>query len=153
MATYNKFNVFVADLGAAKHDFANDTIRALLTNTAPNAADTVVDTTTTTCTIKSTSNAAEIAAATGYAKKGPQCTVSSWGQSSGTAKLVLADTVITAGADIGPFQYVTIYNDSKGTTSTRPVIAWWNYGTSITLHNGETFTLDFDDTNGVLTIA
>lgn len=153
MAAYNKFNQFVEDVGKALHDFSADTLRLMLTNTAPNAADNVVDTTTGTCTLKATSNAAEIAAATGYTKKGPQAPIAAYAQSSGTAKLTLTDVVVTAGASIGPFRYVVLYNDSKGTTSTRPVIAWFDYGSAITLASGETFTIDFDASNGVLTLA
>ena len=155
MASFSKFNQFVEDLGKALHDFPNDSLLVLLTNTAPNAADTVVDTTTGTCTVKSTSNAAEIAAGNGYTKKGNSAAASAWSQSSGTAKLVRADpaTWTASGGTIGPFRYAVLFNDSKGTTSTRPVIGYWDYGSSVTLQAGETFTVDLDGTNGVLTIA
>lgn len=153
MAAYNKFNQFVEDIGKILHDLSANTLRLMLTNTSPNAADNVVDTTTTTCTLKATSNAAEIAAASGYAKKGPQATITSWVQTAGTAKLILVDVVVTAAATIGPFRYVVLYNDSGGTTATRPVIAWFDYGSVITLASGETFTIDFDASTGVLTIA
>ena len=57
MATYNKFNQFVEDLNKKKLDVSADSLLLLLSNTSPNAADIKVDTTTSTCTIASTSNA------------------------------------------------------------------------------------------------
>jgi hypothetical protein len=153
MATFTKFNIFVQDVGQKIHNLNSDALMILLTNTAPSTSDTVVDTTTGTCTVKSTSNAAEITAANNYSKGGMTPTNSGYTQTNGTGKLVLQDAVWTATGDVGPFQYVVLYNNTAGTTSTRPVIGFYNYGSSITLHNGETFTVDFDQANGVLTIA
>lgn len=150
MATYNKFNCFVEDLDEKVHNLGSDTLRMLLTNDAPNAADTVVDTTTATCTVTATSNAAEVAAASGYSKKGPAVTITASSQTGGTYTLVGNNVVVTAGADIGPFQYVVLYNDSAGAAAARPVIGWWNYGSSITLHNGDTFTVSFTAVSGVI---
>lgn len=159
-SSFYKFNQFVEDLGNALHNFDTDAIKCLLTNTVPNAADTVVDTTTGTCTVKATSNAAEIAAASGYAKGGPTITTPIWAQTSGTARFYGVKIVVTAGASIGPFQYAVLYNDSKGTTATRPVIGWFNYGAAVTLGIGETFTIgnsndgtDWTVTYPILTVA
>lgn len=148
MASYNKFNQFVEDLNKKKHDVSADTLRVLLTNTSPNAADTVVDTTTATCTVKATSNALEIAAANGYVKKGTSLTITTSSQSAGTFTLAANQVVYTAsGGSIGPLEYVVLYNDTGGTTATRPVIAWWDYGSSITLNDSETFTIKFNSAN------
>jgi len=43
-----------------------------------------------------------------------------------------------------------LYND---TATNKELIGWWDYGSAITLASGETFTVDFDATNGVLTLA
>jgi hypothetical protein len=72
--------------------------------------------------------------------------------------LVLADpatwtaTTATDGTGIGPFRYAILYNDTP-TSPADPLIGWWDYGSSITLASGETFKVDFDPTNGVLTIV
>jgi len=159
MATFNKFNQFVEDLCNAKHDLKTGTAQTfmiMLTNTVPNALDTVVDTTTGTCTVKATSNAPEIAAGNGYAKTGLTCGTVTGSQSpAGTFKFILGtDPVWTAvTGTMGPFQYAVLYNITAGTTSTRPVIGWWAYASAVTLQIGETFTVDLDASNGVLTVA
>jgi hypothetical protein len=96
----------------------------------------------------------EITAANGYSAGGNTASVTSWAQSSGTAKLVLADpaTWTASGGSIGPFRYAVLYNDTP-TSPADPLIAFWDYGSAVTLSTGETFTVDFDPTNGVLTIA
>lgn len=152
MAAFNKFNQFVQDIGRGVMNLNSDTLRDLLTNTSPNAADTKVDTTTSTCTVGSTSNAAEIAAGNGYTKKGTAIGSTAYSQTSGTATLSGANVVYTAsGGTIGPFRYVVCYDDTAGTTATRSVIGWWDYGSSVTLNNGETFTIDHSA--NILTIA
>jgi hypothetical protein len=60
--------------------------------------------------------------------------------------------VFTASGAVGPFRYAALYNDTQA-SPVKPLIAWWDYGSSISLANGDTFTVAFDATNGVLTIA
>ena len=113
----------------------------MLTNTAP----------VTTNSIKA--NLTEISAGNGYTAGGTAATVSSSAQTSGTYKLVLADVVFTAsGGSIGPFRYAVLYNDTP-TSPAKPLIAWWDYGSSLTLASGESFTVDFDASAGVMTLA
>lgn len=137
MATYNKFHAFVEDLAEKKHNLGSDQLKVALTNTAPNASTSTVlaDITEVTYTNLSTRN----------------LTTSSSAQTSGTYKLVINDLVLTSsGGSTGPFRYVVIYND---TATNDELIAWFDYGASITLLDGETLTLDFDGTTGLLTIT
>lgn len=139
MATYNKFQQFLADTFHKVHNLntSADTLKVLLTNTAPVATNAVK------------ADLTEISAGNGYAAGGTAATVSSSAQSSGTFKEVLADVVFTAsGGSIGPFRYAVLYNDTP-TSPADPLISWWDYGSSITLNDGESFTVDFDATNGV----
>jgi len=78
-------------------------------------------------------------------------TVSTSAQTTGTYKLVLADLVLTSsGGTTGPFQYAYIYDD--GSTGDK-LIGYYDYGSAITLQDGDTFTIDMDASNGTLTIA
>lgn len=70
-------------------------------------------------------------------------------EASGTAKVTIADEVITAsGATVGPLRYVPIYNDTA-TSPADALVCWYDYGSSISLLDTETLTLDFDATNGL----
>lgn len=141
MAAFSKFNQFVQDLAHKVHNLGSDTIKVLLTNTAPVAANAVK------------ADLTEISAGNGYTAGGSAATISSSGQTSGNYKLVLADVVFTAsGGTIGPFRYAVVYNDTP-TSPADPLIGFYDYGSSITLQIGETFTVDMDATNGVLQLA
>ena len=79
-------------------------------------------------------------------------TTSSSAQTSGTYKLVLADLVLTASGAVATFRWVVLYNDTP-TSPADPLISYYDYGADVTLANGETFTIDWDGTNGALQIA
>ena len=136
MATFNKFNAFVEALAEKVHNLQSDQLKLALTNTAPTSAGAILtDITEITYTNLSTRN----------------LTVASSAQTSGTYKLTITDLVLTAsGGSVGPFRYVVLYNS---TTASGNLIGWYDYGSSITLADTETLTVDFDGTNGVLTIA
>lgn len=139
MASYNKFQKFVEDVAEKVHNLGADTLKVLLTNTAPVATNSVK------------ADLTEIGAGNGYSAGGTAASITSSSHTTGTYKLVLADVVFTAtGGTIGPFRYAVLYNDTSTSDS---LIAWWDYGSAITLQDGETFTADFDATSGVLTIA
>jgi len=138
MATFSKFNSFVEALAEKVHNLGSDTLKVMLTNSAPSATNTVK------------ANITEIAAGNGYTAGGTQAVISASSQTSGTYKLVLADVVFTASGAVGPFRYVVLYND---TATNDELIAYADYGSSISLANGETFTVDFDAVNGAIQIA
>jgi hypothetical protein len=141
MVAFNKIDAFVLELGTEGHQLATDALKVALSNTAPTAAST----------IWSTGSFPAPAAANGYTAGGNAITTTGYTQTSGLAKLVLVDTVFTATAGgIGPFQYAILYNTSS--SAANKIIGWYNYGSSITLADTETFTVDFDAANGVLTV-
>ena len=136
MASYNKFQPFVEAVAEKKHNLGADTLKVALTNTAPTADNDVLTDLTeidyTYCSDRA-------------------LTTSSSAQTCGTYKLVIADKTISAsGGAVGPFRYVVIYND---TATNDDLICWFDYGSSITLADGESIVLDFDDSNGLLTIS
>ena len=141
MASFNKFNSFVENLAEGVINLQSDALKVVLTNTAPAAANSVL------------ADLTEISAGNGYTAGGVAATVASSSQSGGTYKLVVDDVTITAsGGSIGPFRYFVLIDDTP-TSPAKPLIGWWDYGSSITLNDGESVTVDFDATNGVLQIA
>lgn len=138
MAAFNKFRSFVEAIAEKAHNLGSDTLKVVLSNTIPVNTNTVL------------TDITQIANGNGYTTGGTTATTSSSAQSAGTYKLVLADVVFTASGAVGPFQYAVLYND---TATSDELIGWWDYGSAVTLASGETFTVDFDATTGVLTIA
>lgn len=137
MASYNKFQDYVEQLNKGVHNWSAHTFKAMLTNTAPNATDT------------GAGDITEITAENGYSSGGMTLDTVTLTESSGTAKVTIADEVLTAsGGTIGPFRYVVIYNDSAASPADA-LVCYFDYGSSLTLQNGETFTIDFDATNGL----
>lgn len=132
-----------------KHDLSADSLKVGLTNTSPNAADTVVDTSVSPDVIKSTSNATEIASGSGYTEGGTAATVTTASQSGGTFTLAANQVVFTASGGAWPtFRYVYFYNNTGGAAATRPPVSWWDYGVGgVTLADGETFTVKFNNAN------
>ena len=64
-------------------------------------------------------------------------------QSGGVMTVTAVDVVFTAsGGSFGPFRYAAIYNDTP-TSPADPLIGYVDYGSSITVLSGETFTVDF----------
>lgn len=140
MAAFNKFNSFVEAVAEKVHNLGADSLKVMLSNTAPVATNSVK------------TDITEIAAGNGYTAGGNVASVSSSAQTSGTYKLILSDpaTWTATGGSIGPVRYAVLYND---TATNKELIGWWDYGSSVTLATGETFTVDLDQVNGVLTLA
>lgn len=135
MATFTKINSFVEKLAEKSFNLGSDTLTVALTNTAHNAAWTQL------------SDLTQISYTNLSARA---ITTSTSSQTSGTYKLVVADLVLTASGAVGPFQYVYIYDD---TATNDELIAYYDYGSAVTMASGDTFTIDFDATNGLLQIA
>ena len=142
MATFNKFNSFVEDLAEKVHKLDTDVLKVALSNTLPVNTNTVL------------ANITQIAAANGYVAGGNAANpATSSAQTSGTYKLVLPDVTFTAaGGLIGPFRYAVLYNDTP-TAPADPLIGWYDYGTNLTITDGNSFTVDFDASAGVLTLV
>lgn len=136
MATFNKINSFVENIAEGKINLGGSGLTVALTNTAHNAAwDELADLTQVAYTYCSTR----------------VLTVTTSEQTSGTYKLVLADLTLTAsGGVIGPFQYIYIYDDAS---TGDKLIGYYDYGSAITVADGNYITLDFSPTNGALTLV
>lgn len=140
MATYNKINAFVEHIAEKVHNLGADTLTLALTT---NAEVPVASTDAVIADINQISYTNLSARA---------LTITTSAQTSGTYKLVMADLVLTASGAVATFRHVVTYNDTP-TSPADPLICWHDYGSDVTLANGETFTWDADPTNGLLQIA
>lgn len=142
MPAFTKFNKFVLNVCDGGIDFAADSLSFMLTNSAPTYSSNSVYT-----DISGT----EIANGNGYSTGGLSITTTSWTQTSGTAKLLLAasSAVLTATGTVGPFRYAVLYD----TAGSKYLIGGFDYGSSITMASGDTFAVTTDQTNGVLQLA
>jgi hypothetical protein len=133
MASYVKYQQFAEDFGNKVHDLfgTNDTLKVMLSNAAPNVATHAVR-----------ADVTELSTAGGYTSGGID-TQNDGTETTGTLTVTGVDCVWTATAGgFGPFRYVILYNDTPSSPAD-PLIAYWDYGSSISLAEGETFTVDF----------
>jgi type IV pilus biogenesis protein CpaD/CtpE len=139
MASFNKFNAFVEDVAEKVHNLQSDTLKVMLTNTAPVATNAVK------------ADITEISAGNGYTAGGTQATLVSSSQSSGSYTLKLNNVTFTASAgSIGPFRYCVLYNSTPASGN---LIGWYDYGAALTITASNSFQVQFDATNGVLTLS
>jgi hypothetical protein len=135
MATYNKFQDFSEQLVRGVHDWDANTFKIALTNTLPVNTQVSLDTVT---------NHPAPTAANGYTAGGTATTIAV-SETSGTTTVTGTQVVFTATAGgIGPFRYAILYNDTA-TSPADALIAWWDYASSITLADTETFTVKFNN--------
>lgn len=144
MATYNKFNQFVEDLAHGVHNLGSDTLTVALcaAANAPVATNTVL------------ANLTQIA----YTNLSSRViTTNTSSETSGTYTLNLNDLTLSAsGGAVATFRYVVVYNDTP-TSPADPLICWFDYGSDLTLADGESLTIDFQADGGsngdLLTLA
>jgi len=135
MATFNKYNsgaeALVEGINAQ-----TDTWRIILSNTAPDVTDV------------SQAAAAELTTAGGYTVNGNTCAVISSTQSGGVYTLVLDDPAAWIGSGAGfTARYAILWDQ----TADR-LIAWWDYGSSVLVASGESFTVTLPPA-GVFTVT
>lgn len=131
MAVYNKFDITMFDLGNKVHHLANDVLKVYASNTAPAGATHQVK-----------ADVAEITAQNGYPAGGSSI-ANTWTRAGGTSSLGGTDVTWTAtGGSFGPLRYILNYNDTP-TAPADPLISWWDNAASVTVNDGETFTVDF----------
>ena len=144
MATFNKLNGFVEHLAEGVHNLGSGQLVVALSNTAPGSESTPPTGAT------GTNILANVTQITYTNLSSRNVTTSSSSQSGGTYSLVCSDLVLTASGSVGPFRYAYLYNDTP-TSPADPLIGYYDYGSSISLANGETFTVDFGA--NVITLA
>lgn len=134
MAVFNKFYCLTEDIGKGRHIFGTDQIEVALTAVAPAATNTQL------------SNLTQISY-TGLSAR--TVTTLSFTQALGVAKLTLQDLTLAASGTVASFRYIVLFNQ---TSANDPLIGWYDYGSTVSLLTGDTFTIDFDGTNGAIQI-
>ena len=135
MAAFNKFNSFVEALAEKKHNLGADqlTLALCAAANAPVATNALL------------ADLTEIA----YTNCSTRAlTTGTSAQTGGLYSLIVGDlTLMASGGSVGPFRYVVVYND---TAANDELIGFYDIGSEVTLTDGQSFTCDFDGTNGVL---
>jgi len=134
MATsaFNKFNDFSEQFVRGVHDFDAHVFKVVLTNTAPVATNTVL------------ADIVQLANGGGYSTGGAATTITI-SETAGTTTVQGTQVVFTGtGSGFGPFRYVVIYNDTA-TAPADALVAWGDYGSSISVGDTETITVKFNN--------
>ena len=143
MASFTKVNDFVVNL-ANVMDLDGDTLIVALSNTDPTSGTDV-----TADGNGILANVSQISYTNLSSRTLANVTST---QTSGTYKLSADDLTLTAsGGSVAAFRYIVVYDDTP-TSPADPVIGYYDYGTSLTLNDGDTFTIDIG-TNGILTLT
>lgn len=145
MATFNKVNDFVENMAHGVLNLSTNQLVVALSNTAPGSESSPP-------TASGNGVLANVTQVSYANLSSRNITTSSSAETSGTYRLILTDLVLTASGSVGPFRYVYVYSDTP-TSPADPLIGYYDYGSSITLANGETLTVDFDGVNGLISLV
>lgn len=133
MPTLTKYYCLCEDLAEKVHNLASENLRLALTNAAPNVSTHTL-----------LANVTEISYT--FLASNPtsrNVTIASSSQTGGTYTLVGTDQTLTAsGGAVGPFQYIVLFNEAT-VTKVDPLIGYWDYGSALTLNDGESLTIDY----------
>jgi hypothetical protein len=134
MAQVALFGELFGNLGKAVHNWTAPALKVAFSNTdLALATGTVL------------ADVTQISATGGYVSGGYALDSEAWAETgAGTNiwQLTTADEVVTAtGGDVGPFRYLYTYDDTP-TSPADPLVAKLDYGSSITITDGNTFTID-----------
>ena len=134
MASFVKFYAFAGDLMQGVHDLqaAGNVVKVYLTNATPSVSADSIKT-----------DLLEITAENGYPAGGSDIQ-NDVTEAAGTASMTGVDVTFTAsGGTFGPLRYAVLYNE---TATDDPLIGYWDYGSSVTPADTETFKVDFGAT-------
>ncbi len=135
-STFTVFHAFVEDVMEGVHNLGSDTLTVALC-AAANAPSQSSDGQLSDLTQISYTNASSRV-----------LTVSASSHTSGLYKAIINDLTLTAsGGSIAAFRYAVVYND---TATNDELIGYLDYGSDLTIADGESLLLDFSATNGIL---
>ena len=125
-ASFTKFHPFVEGVFEGQFNFASDTFRVILSNTAPTTSMSVL------------ADITEVANGNGYTTGGQVVPIVASSQTGGTYTATVNTTLTWtgSGAGIGPLRYAYMFDD---TNASDRLVGVWDYGSAITVASGETF--------------
>ncbi len=133
MATFTEPDKLSENVGLKVHDFTADTVRWVLTNTAPVLASTFL-----------LSDITQIATSGGYTQMTDgaggllgDTTLARTGQTSTVSG---TQVVLTATGVVGPFRYLILVDDTPA-SPLNPVVGWLDHGSAVTMANTDTYTI------------
>lgn len=142
MAALVLFNQFFQNIGRGVHNLHTNTLKMALTNSAPNIATQSV-----------LADITQISAGAGYTTGGFTLSGQSFTLDSTIAELIATDLVITAsGGTMATWRYPVLYDDTP-TSPADPLIGYLDVGSAISLADGQSRTLDFSATLGLLRLG
>lgn len=143
MSLFLTFNCFPGDLGKGLHNFAIDAIKAALSNIPPSPSGST-----------NLADITEIDAGNGYASGGMAVTGLTYIEKPASSGIwnLSSDSVefVAGGGPIGPFRYVVLYNN---TSETKPLIGYLDFGSSITLADGNGYLIHIPDDTGIMDVG
>ena len=137
MATLTRVYSFVEALAEKVHNLGSDVLKIALCNEANPP-------------IESNTQLSDLTVISYTNLSTRTITRTSSSQTDGVYTLVLQNLTLTATGDVAPWRYFVIYND---TATNDELIGYGDYGSEITLHNGESVLLDFNVDSGILTLG
>lgn len=133
MASFVKYQQFAVDLAAGVHTLttAGSQLKVCLSNTAPTVATDAV-----------LADVTQIAY-TNITETMPADTTNVGAETpGGTWDVSGTDITLNATGNVATFQYVILYNDTP-TSPADPLIGYWDYGSSVSMVSGDSFTINF----------
>lgn len=129
MAAFNKINDFSKQLLLGTHIIGTHTFKIML---AASCAST-----------NSVKGSLEIADGNGYPEGGATTTLA-LSETGGVTTVTGTEVTFAAvGGSITPFRYAVLYNDTAASDN---LIGFWDYGSTVTLLDTQTFTVRFNGT-------
>lgn len=123
MTAATGFQSWIGYVNEGAVDWSTDTFVIFLTNTAPNAATNTI--------------LADISQVSYTNLSSRTLVLDAATNTAGTYTVTFDPLVMTATGAVGPFQYIGIYDD---TATGDPLVCFYDYGSAITMANGDTLT-------------
>lgn len=144
MTAMTFFDEFLKYQGDGTIDLDSHTFKLALTNSAPVPGSNMV-----------LADITQIGTTGGYSTGGFAILGVTWsetGSGTGVWRFSFSDVVITAtGGTMGPFRYAVLYDDTP-TSPADPLVGYWDYGSSVSVTDGNSFILDIQ-TGGVFELS